>query len=778
VHLIAGPSINVDDAEGVEEDSEVGSPAVARFRVWLSQAQSQSVSVDVSTYDLPVPAEGTAEEKAIARAGYDYAAIVNQHVTFSPGQTEKWVEVPIVTDDINEYDEPFGVRLTNETLTVGQSTAVGRITDDDDPPDVSIGDVTVNEPEEKAIEATLTITLSRKTEKEATIQFTTVEIAAPGSGENWEPATKDEDFADPAETTTIPTNVLSFQVSVIPILPDEEYETDEKFDISIAGSDFATLAEDGKGRVTIRGGIGLVENAIYGWEGDKLNFYVKAAADGVSITKFELDVDDDGTYDFETTDIEEDGSALAFDLALLQLLGNPVEDDDYDAKLRVTASNNVATEFDVEITVGNIWPDIQFDEEAVIGALAVPFALPITTSDPGPDTVTQIVVEWGDGISSTISGSSGTPSHLYGAEGHYTIRATTTDEDGSTWAEHEIDIGEDNPPPIDDGSPQILSAVATILANGNGELLVSAEDEFGSSADLTFEWDLDQEGIYETPGGDTLELPLDVSFYGYSAGVKVIDGQGRSVEATFQFTAPGFVIAQPTVNNYRALFLAATPGIPPGWEIHHVIQQRLAQAKRYPGWNVHTMENLRAVPASVHREITAAQNAQWAIWKRDFGWTPDNIPLTEVNKFNAKLDQQFSSRWVSVGAPRPDITKVRNLMKGKPAAQFGLSKSIRWKELGIAVGALTFFNLLSQNARAYERMANFDAEKSEPFEKFMLAYENALTENIEIGRVSKPTGENLTRQFGRFARSLSLNEEAVQKVEIALEAWTSLKLHE
>src|SRR5207244_12996 len=109
----------------------------------------------------------------------------------------------------------------------------------------------------------------------------------------------------------------------------------------------------------------LVENAIYGWEGDKLNFYLKASTTQGQIAKYELDVNNDGTYDYETTDIYGDGEALAFDLSLMQLLGSPADDGDYLAKVKVTTTTGATAVFPVDISVGNVPPDIEFDEDAV-----------------------------------------------------------------------------------------------------------------------------------------------------------------------------------------------------------------------------------------------------------------------------------------------------------------------------------------------------------------------------------------------------------------------------
>lgn len=74
-----------------------------------------------------------------ARAGEDFAAVTNQLVTFSPGETEKILEVSLVNDNIFEMDDQFTIELSaieNATAT-GTSTKIVILNDDTYTPEMA-----------------------------------------------------------------------------------------------------------------------------------------------------------------------------------------------------------------------------------------------------------------------------------------------------------------------------------------------------------------------------------------------------------------------------------------------------------------------------------------------------------------------------------------------------------------------------------------------------------------------------------------------------------------
>jgi len=511
--------------------------------------------------------------------------------------------------------------------------------------------------------------------------------------------------------------------------------------------------------------ITLLDSIIYGWEGDGLNAYIKATTRLGHITVFEVDVDQNGTYDFALGDYQEviKGSVES-GLPGMHLLSSQ-DDGTYPAKLRITNSLGTETEFDVEIVVINAPTLIEFGENDVVGDPGVPFTLNVTTSDPGPDTVSQIVIAWGDGSTSTISGSSGASSHTYAAAGNYVIRATATDEDGSLWAEHEVQIG-DIEPFADPGEPTITSAFSVILANDNAQLTIEAEDSSGSSSGLTYDWDLDGDGIFETPSGSTIELSPTTNFHRYSAAVKITDSQGRSIDALFGFTQAGAQMPGPqTAPQGTDAFKKVTP-LPAGtgtkWNVHHTKQARLA--KRYwdeRGINVHMEEYLRAVPEDVHvQHITPQQNAWWRKKAQALGvnvadvYDDVRVTLAEVEIFEAELNGQFNRFWVPARANAQDIMKAANEAREQRFI-LQITKASRWKNAGIIAGTLPVFMLLTSKAQAFQNMQNFDRNHAS-FGIFVDKYEDCLNQAMgPAGKPSKEAAEQLVDLMHDFAIDIS-----------------------
>jgi hypothetical protein len=221
VDLSVGPTVNIADASHVDESGPENEPTTARFRVWLSEPMDHVVHVDFETTNLVPPETGDPEDRARARSGFDFEEY-GQHLVFTAGQTEKFIDVPILDDDIDEYTELLGAKLRNPIgISSGQTSATGAIIDDDDEPELSIADVTVIEPTEGIAPAQLTVTLSRMTEKEASVDIASQEIGTPNpeehdsTNDDVHPATSDIDFENTEETIPIPANVLSFPVSVM-----------------------------------------------------------------------------------------------------------------------------------------------------------------------------------------------------------------------------------------------------------------------------------------------------------------------------------------------------------------------------------------------------------------------------------------------------------------------------------------------------------------------------------------------------------------------------------
>ena len=110
------PAVSVNDAR-----TEEARGASLDFAVTLSRALSETVTVRYATSD------GT------ARAGSDYRA-TSGWLTFSPGQTEKPVSVPVLDDELDEGSETLTLTLSNPSpsrVRLADATATGTISNTD-----------------------------------------------------------------------------------------------------------------------------------------------------------------------------------------------------------------------------------------------------------------------------------------------------------------------------------------------------------------------------------------------------------------------------------------------------------------------------------------------------------------------------------------------------------------------------------------------------------------------------------------------------------------------
>ncbi len=111
------PTLSVNDITVNEGDIDDN---VATFEIRLSQTSDEEVTVRYTTKD------GT------AIAGSDYTATAGT-VTFSPGETSKSIDIPIISDSIDEGNKTFTLELfesSNASIVDVQGT--GTIIDDDE----------------------------------------------------------------------------------------------------------------------------------------------------------------------------------------------------------------------------------------------------------------------------------------------------------------------------------------------------------------------------------------------------------------------------------------------------------------------------------------------------------------------------------------------------------------------------------------------------------------------------------------------------------------------
>ena len=211
------PTLSIDDATVVEGD-------LAKFEVTLSEAATAVVMVDYSTVD------GT----AVARSDY---TTTSGTLSFEQGEERKTILVPTVQDATAEETEVFTMQLSSPSgATVANGTGTGTITDDDEPPMLTIDDAP---PVDEGDAAAFVVRLSAASGLAVTVAYRTVDGTAV-AGSDYKSASGELRF-EPGETT---------QTVTVETLADELAEDTEQFTVELSAPLGATVA-DGVGEGTI-----------------------------------------------------------------------------------------------------------------------------------------------------------------------------------------------------------------------------------------------------------------------------------------------------------------------------------------------------------------------------------------------------------------------------------------------------------------------------------------------------------------------------------------------
>ena len=221
------PTITIDDVTLTEDDSGTQN---ATFTLTLSAASTITANVLVNT------ANGT------ATSGSDYTAIVNQLVTFNPGETTKTVTVVVNGDATFETDETFFVNLTSPTnATILDSQGVGTINNNDSMPTISVDDVSVAEGNSGTTNATFTLTLSAASGVAVTVTANTANATAL-AGSDYAAVVGQLVTFNPGQTSKTVTVLVN---------GDTTFESTETFTLNLTNPTGATIADaQGIGTIT------------------------------------------------------------------------------------------------------------------------------------------------------------------------------------------------------------------------------------------------------------------------------------------------------------------------------------------------------------------------------------------------------------------------------------------------------------------------------------------------------------------------------------------------
>jgi large repetitive protein len=221
------PAVSIADASIGEGDS---GDATLSFDVTLSHISAGTVTVDYAT----------ADDTATTTDG-DYAAATGT-VTFDPGQDTKQVDVTVHGDATFEDDETLTVVLSNPNgTTIDVDTAIGTITNDDNPPAFSIDDVSKNEGNSGTTSFTFTVMKTGATALPASVDWAT----------DGGTATPVSDYAMGSGTLNFPKNVSTGQITIL-VNGDTAVEANQTFDVTLSNEAGSTISDDT--------GVGTIKN--------------------------------------------------------------------------------------------------------------------------------------------------------------------------------------------------------------------------------------------------------------------------------------------------------------------------------------------------------------------------------------------------------------------------------------------------------------------------------------------------------------------------------------
>jgi subtilisin family serine protease len=198
--------------------------ATAVFTVSLSSPSAQTVLVTYQT------ADGTATAASgdyVSRSGF---------LQFAPGQITQTVAVTVNGDTMDELDETFSVILSNPAnAVIADGTGTGTIVSDDvsAPPGVTISDAGFVEPDIGSKTMYFTVTLSKVSTLNVTLNYTTVDGTA---------TTANGDYLKTTGTLVIPAGSLTATIG-IKVYGDLRDEQNETFFLQLTSAINATLVD-------------------------------------------------------------------------------------------------------------------------------------------------------------------------------------------------------------------------------------------------------------------------------------------------------------------------------------------------------------------------------------------------------------------------------------------------------------------------------------------------------------------------------------------------------
>ena len=232
-----------------------------------------------------------------------------------------------------------------------------------------------------------------------------------------------------------------------------------------------------------------------------------------SIILYQWDLDNDGKFD--------DATGIT---ATTTFNDNGV----YTVSLKVT-DNNSATATDVaQVVVSNVAPSVEAGQSVTTTQGITVGLTSITYIDVGSADTHTAIIDWGDGITNSLSANNGTvfAIHMYGQAGTYTAEICVTDDDDGTGCDTvTVTVKLPNQAPVVNAGTGYIGVEGGII-NLNG---AASTDSDGNIT--LYQWDLDNDGQFD----DATGVNATVSFLengSYSVTLKATDNESASATDT------------------------------------------------------------------------------------------------------------------------------------------------------------------------------------------------------------------------------------------------------
>lgn len=245
-HVVTATATTSDGTSEFSEAENVAAmPAISFSSATYSAGESDgTVTITVTrtgNLDVASTVDYTTSDNT-ATAGTDYTA-ASGTLMFVAGDASETFDVTIAPDALDEPDELVNLALSDpgNAVLAAPSTALLTITDDDDAPELSIEDVSLDEGDAGTTAFTFDVTLSAVSAFTVTVDYATA-VGTATAGQDYTAIGTTTLTFDPGETV---------QTVTVDVAGETVFESDEDFFVDLSNAQNASI-EDGQGRGTIQ----------------------------------------------------------------------------------------------------------------------------------------------------------------------------------------------------------------------------------------------------------------------------------------------------------------------------------------------------------------------------------------------------------------------------------------------------------------------------------------------------------------------------------------------